>query len=271
MNPIAKTSRFVSFVAGFAAIVAIGFASTGSAEDKTGTLRITFKLKGDAPKLENIEPTTDKAFCGKKDIPDESLVVNKKNKGIKNVIVYKYVSSRDIDRNAEIKNPKPKVVTLANQACRFEPHVVITTVQDTIKVTNPDAVGHNANFTFIRNDQQNPTVPAGGSVDVVTTVNEPAPIPVTCNIHNWMKAYVLVLHPDHAYAGVSDADGVLEIKGLPVGEEIEFRANHESGSLKEVIVGGKETEWSRSRFELTIKEGLNDMGVVEVPADAFKL
>ena len=74
---------------------------------------------------------------------------------------------------------------------------------------------------------------------------------------------------DHPFAAVSDDDGVLEIKGLPVGDEIVFRANHENGTLKEVIVNGKETEWRSNKFEVEIKAGMNDMGTIEVPVEAF--
>ena len=69
-------------------------------------------------------------------------------------------------------------------------------------------------------------------------------------------------------AAVSNEDGMLEIKGLPVGTAI-FRANHDVGSLKEVIIDGEETSWRSSRFEIEIKPGMNDMGTIEVPASAF--
>jgi plastocyanin len=161
-----------------------------------------------------------------------------------------------------------KTHELANKDCRFEPHVLIAKKGDTIQVTNPDKVGHNANFGFFNNDPVNPTIPAGATVEVKLEQDEPAPIPVACNIHSWMKAQVVVL--DHPFAAVSDENGVLEIKGIPAGLDVVFRANHENGSLKEVIVDGKETEWKSSKFELKIKPGMNDMGTVEVPLAAFE-
>jgi len=97
--------------------------------------------------------------------------------------------------------------------------------------------------------------------------NEPAPIPVDCNIHPWMKSYVVVL--DHPFAAVSDENGDLTIKGLPAGEELVFRVYHEAGGIKEVEINGKSEEWSRSRFKVDVKPGMNDLGTVVIPTDAL--
>ena len=255
--------RFVAVCTAFAIVAVFSMVSPLAAEE-TGTLRMTFKLKGDAAKKDPIAPNVDQAFCGKLPIPDESLIVNPKNKGIKNVIIYVYTGRRGT-KLPEMEL-KAKTHILANKNCRFEPHVVIAKKGDTIKVTNPDQVTHNANFQFFNNVAQNVTVPPGAFVDIELEEDEPAPTPVACNIHSWMKAQVLVC--DHPFAAVSDDDGVLEIKGLPVGE-VTFRANHETGSLKEVVVDGEDTSWRSSRFEVDIKPGVNEMNV-EIPVAAFE-
>lgn len=264
MNHLAFSKRTFLTAITALAIGATAVATPASAQE-TATLKMTFKLKGDAPKSNPIQPNVDKAFCGQFQIPDETLIVNPDNQGIKNVIVYVYTGRRGTEL-PEMKL-EAKTHTLANENCRFEPHVVIAKKGDTIKVTNPDKVGHNANFQFFNNKQENLTVPAGGEVKVELKDSEPAPIPVACNIHNWMKAQLVVL--DHPFGAVSDENGVLEISGLPVGQEIVFRANHENGSLKDVIIDGKEESWRSSKFEMELKAGMNDMGVVEIPADAF--
>ena len=265
MNHLAFTKRtFLAAVAALAVVGSVVGASAASAEE-TATLKMTFKLKGDAPASMPINPNVDQQFCGQFKIPDETLVVNPENKGIKNVIVYVYTGRRgtklpDMDL-------KPETHVLANMNCRFQPHVVIAKKGDTIEVTNPDKVGHNANFNFFNNPQQNVTVPPGGKVDIELKDSEPAPIPVACNIHNWMKAQLLVL--DNPFGAVTDENGVLEIKGLPVGQEIVFRANHENGSMTKVIVNGEEESWRASKFEKELKAGMNDMGVIEIPVDNF--
>ena len=263
MNQFTFVGRIGTLVSAFA--LSIAFVSTPSAlAEETGTLRVQFKFKGEIPKQKEIVPTADKAFCGQNKLLDESLIVGEDG-GIKNIMLFVYTGrgGTKLPKGLELE---PTTHTLANDKCRFEPHIVVAAAGDTIKVTNPDQVGHNCNFSFFKNDAVNLQVPAGGFVDIDVEEPEPGAIPVACNIHPWMTARVLVL--DHRFAGVSDENGVVEISGLPTGD-IEFRANHELGSLSEVIVDGKKTEWKRARFEMEIKPGMNDMGVVEVPADAF--
>ncbi len=216
------------------------------------------------PRKEKI--TADPEFCGKFDIRSEKLLVNPKNKGIKNVVVYVYTGRGGSDL-PDYPNAG-KTHTLANKNCRFEPHVVICQTGDTLKVTNPDAVGHNANLAFFNNKAQNPTIPASQEKSFLLEESEPAPIPVTCNIHPWMNARIVVL--DHPFAAASDEDGNLSIKGLPTGEKLAFRVNHEAGSIRSVEIDGEEVEWSRSVFEVEIKPGANDLGTVVLSAEALK-
>tara|TARA_R110002049_G_scaffold2750_8_gene22293 strand:+ start:252082 stop:252951 length:870 start_codon:yes stop_codon:yes gene_type:complete len=237
------------------------------AADETGDLKIRFVYGGDAPAAKPINADKDADFCGKHGLVDESLVVNPENKGIKNVVVYVYTGSRGTDLPKQ--TPANATHTLANLNCRFEPHVVICQVGDTLKVTNPDPVGHNANLKFFNNTAQNFMIPAKQEKSVTLEEAEPALIPVECNIHPWMKANILVV--DHPFAAVSDEDGYLEIKGLPAGKEIIFRASHDSGTFRdEIIINGKKDSWRSNKFEVEIKPGMNDMGTVEMPPAAFE-
>ena len=48
-------------------------------------------------------------------------------------------------------------------------------------------------------------------------VAERRPILVACDIHPWMKAYIMVF--DHPFFAVTAEDGSFEIKGVPAGEQ----------------------------------------------------
>jgi plastocyanin len=231
----------------------------------TGDLKIRFEFGGDAVEAGAVDVNKDVEFCGKEKLLDERLIVNKDNKGIKNVVLYVYTGrgGSKLDKVPEVK----KTHELANDKCRFEPHIVIAQTGDVLKVTNPDSVGHNANLSFFNNKQQNLMIPATQEKEVPLVEVEPAPIPVECNIHPWMKAYVVVL--EHPFAAVSDENGDLTIKGLPAGEELNFRVFHEAGSIGEVTVEGKKEEWKKSRFDVKIKAGLNDLGTVVIPAESL--
>ena len=235
---------------------------------KTGSLKITFKYKGKPPKPKPAKVPAAGAFCGAVPggIKDETLIVNPMNSGIKNVIVYLYTGRRGV--NLPPQKLGNQVHILANQNCMFKPHVLIAQVGDSIKVTNPDPVGHNANFAFFNNNPIAAIIPPNGNNVVKLTQPEPAVIPVECNIHPWMRAHVLIL--DHAFAGVSDENGVLEIKNIPARKDMVFRAWHEEGTFKnEIYIDGKKDKWKSNKFELDIKPGENDLGVVEIPATEF--
>jgi plastocyanin len=248
--------------------VAIALAACASAATaaETGDLKIRFEYgaKGFTPKP--VDVNKDVEFCGKHDLKDETLVVNETNQGLKNVVVYVYTGRGG--SKLEKVDAANNTHVLANENCRFEPHILITQTGDTLKVTNPDPVGHNANINFFNNTAQNIMVPSGQEQTVKLEKEEPAPIPVDCNIHPWMKAYVVVL--EHPFAAVSDENGELTIKGLPAGEKLTFRVYHEKGAINEVQVNGKAEDWKRSRFEVDIRPGENDLGTVVVPADALK-
>lgn len=246
------------------AVGVVAIASTASASAQDATLKMRFVYDGTAPVVSNIDPNKDAAFCGKHDIPNEKLIVNPDSNGIKNVIVHVYTRSSGDDLPET--TPANATHILANEECRFEPHVVIARTGDKLKITNPDAVGHNANLNFIRNTPQNLMIPSSQEKVVDLEEEEPAPIPVECNIHPWMKAFVVVL--EHPFADVSDENGNITIEGLPAGKEITFAVRFEGGKLDEVKVGGKETQWKRQRFEVDLKAGDNDLGDILVSADA---
>ena len=238
---------------------------------KTGNLKIRFTYKGDVPKPQRIEPKLDAEFCGALagGIKDESLIVNPKNKGIKNVIVYLYTGRRGVKLPPQKLGNKIRDLTINN--CVFKPHVMVAEVGDTIRVIpGPGPVVHNVNFAFFNMPPMGPAIPRGGNQMIKLARSEPAVVPVRCNIHSWMNAYVLVT--DHPFAAISDENGGIEIKGIPAGKDMIFRAWHEVGTFRnKIFVNGQQAKWNSNKFEVEIKSGLNDLGTVEIPADEFDL
>ena len=225
----------------------------------TGDLVITFKYKGPPPVK---KPIPIAPGCGVANVPDETLIVNPKNNGLKNVIAYIYTGRRGV--NLPPQEPRNKVLKLTNAAnCTFQPHILTAQVGDTVQVLNPAAVGHNANFGFFKNQAVAAMVPVKGALNVKLKQPEPAVIPVSCNIHPWMKSHLLVV--DHPYFASSDDNGVLRIKDIPVGKKLVFRAWHETLTFKNKIwINGKADKWKSNKFEVDIDPGVNDLGTVEV-------
>ena len=242
-------------------LFAIKSVAIASAQDETATLKIRFKYKGKAPVPRLIAPR------GFPALRDESLIVNSKNNGIQNVVVF-VKSGRGLPTLPPQK-PLNRNLKLDLRNGRFEPHILLGCVGDTITATNRDPVAHSVSVGGFANELGF-TVPANQLKRFKLAAVEPTLIPISCIFHPWMKAYMLVV--DHPFAGVSDKDGLLEIKGLPTETKLVFQAWHETGTFKEdILVKGKQTKWRRNRLELELEAGIHDLGTVEIPGDQFDL
>lgn len=158
-----------------------------------------------------------------KGLLDESLIVNPKNRGIKNVIVWLRPAAKD---PRAVFGPKelhpadakrtPKDVVIDQPCCAFEPHVVAARVGDTVVVKNSADIIHNFFWSSSNNGDLNVNVPAKGQHRFPKPlVAESTSIPFKCTVHPWMGGHVRVF--DHPYFAVTDDDGRFEIRNAPAG------------------------------------------------------
>lgn len=243
--------------------------SQGSFAETTATLRMTFRHSGEPTDRDDISPDRDINFCGQHRIPDESLVVNPADGGIQNVIVYLDGGKSPVRLPPAKAIALPVTHLLKAKHCRFDPHVILAKKGDKLEFHIDDPIGHNVQISFFRNPAIGVVVPRGETQQWLLRESEPVPIPVRCNIHPWMRAYLVVL--DHPFVACSDASGKIEINDLPAGEKLVFRVFHESGRIRQVDLEGRTNTWPRGRFEVVLKPGVNDLGVIEVPANSFDL
>lgn len=244
-------------------------AGRGQAAD-WGDLTATFVYEGAVPSPAKISINKDPEFCGKFGLVDESLVVNPKNKGLANVIVFMSLARTDPKppiHESYVAAKKEKVV-VDNDMCRFKPHVALVQAGQTVTLGNSDTVGHNTKVDSFANPPINYTIPAGAKLDQQFSLDERLPTKVSCSIHPWMNGWLVV--KEVPYMGVSDADGKLTIKNVPAGKWTFQVWQEKAGYVDDVTVGGKATKWMRGRVEVTIKAGANDLGTVGLKPDLFK-
>lgn len=246
----------------FSLLSSVGFAADWG--DITGR----FVYEGTPPTPEPAKITKDQAVCANKGLVDESLLVSKKG-GLKNVVIWMYLG-RGKKAPAASPDVKPQTLELDNKNCRFQPHVLCMTTDDELVLANNDPIGHSTKIDFFRNKPQNPSLPAGGKLSLKGQVNnaESLPSPVSCGIHPWMKAWVLV--QDHPFFAVSDENGNFTIKNVPVGKWTFRIWQEKAGYLRGVTVGSGKTDSRRGTIELTVKKGTNDFGEIKVPSKLFK-
>ena len=115
------------------------------------------------------------------------------------------------------KTPDTEVV-LDQNGCHYVPHVIGMQPNQKLKVTNSDPTGHNIHVlpkSGGGNEEWNESQPSGAGPINKTFKRSEILVPVKCNQHPWMKAYIgVVKNPFYA---VSKEDGSFEIKGVPAG------------------------------------------------------
>jgi len=227
-----------------------------------GHLTGTFVFDGDTPPTNRLRASKDIAFCGKHKLVDESLIVNKQNKGIKNIVVFLYVNSSEDPPTPHPSYEKTALneVVVNNSRCRFDPHIVLVRTNQPLVIKNSDKIGHNAKLDFFNNRPINPLIPPYKDSKHVFTTTERLPARLSCTIHPWMAGWVVV--KDHPYMAVTDENGRFQIDNLPVGEWT-FQFWHEkAGYVRDVTIDESEVSWSRGRVTLNIGSGHNDLGTV---------
>jgi plastocyanin len=207
----------------------------------TGSIKFT----GTKPKAKKIQMTAD-AYCKTQHtgtVEAEDVVVNP-NGTLKNV--YVYVKS---GLPADMKFPAPKEAAVLDQhGCTYHPHVLAVQAGQEITIMNSDGVLHNINARPKNNQGFNIGQPIKDMKTSKTFANPEVMIPVKCDVHPWMHAWIGV--QDHPYASVTSDDGSFSLKNLPPGE-YEIEAWHEKygTATQKVTVGAKESKTIEFTFK----------------------
>lgn len=260
------------------AVLASTFASTSSVyggEPGYGTLKGQFVLEGDIPEPRLVikkgdSNVKDSAVCAAMDLYSNTLVVDKETKGIKNIFVYvDAAAARKLDVHPELEESDKKKLVFDQKHCRFKPHAMIVRTDQTVVVKSDDPCAHNTHTKTFRNPQENILLPPKDREGVEFTFRRPEflPMPVTCDIHKWMKAHWLII--DHPYAALTGKQGRFTIEKLPAGEHTFTVWQERSGFL-----GNKKADYGEIGAEkgitVTIKPGeTTDIGTVSVPVDSL--
>jgi hypothetical protein len=160
----------------------------------------------------------DPAVCAKSaPVMSRELVIDPSTKGVSYAFAY---ISRPKGANPEaIKELMAKMPTveLDQKNCEFLPYLVPMYQEQTLIVKASDpGINHNVRLNAFANPGLNQNVAAGGKL-TLHLVAERLPIKLQCDIHPWMKSYVMVF--DHPFFTTTGKDGSFEIKGVPAGSQ----------------------------------------------------
>jgi hypothetical protein len=145
-----------------------------------------------------------------KPVYDEPVITGKGG-GLANTFVY--IQTGLDDKKFELsKDP----VTIDQSGCLFAPRIIGLQTGQALDLKNSDPVSHNIHPMPQNNrewnEQQSPGTPAVqhrfGRPEVM--------IPVKCNVHSWMHAWIGVV--PHPYFAVTGPDGAFTWKNVPPGD-----------------------------------------------------
>ena len=180
-----------------------------------GTLRGHVHLIGEAPALPPVAlGASDGCGALRTTAPSERLLV--RDARIANVLL------RVKSGPAAADSPVPSEPAVLDQkGCVFEPHVVVVRVGQPLALHNSDPLVHNVNVRAKRNESSNRSVAPGAKDLQLVFGRAESSIPVRCDIHPWMQAFVHVVDTQHF--ALTGSDGTFELRGLAPGDyEIEL-------------------------------------------------
>jgi plastocyanin len=253
----------IRLLSALALAFAVGGAATAQ-DKKWATIKgqIVFPAGKEAPKPAEINVTADKEHClSKGALASEELVVNPKNKGVKNVWVYLKPAEGDtFDAAAvhpDLAKPAAKEHVIDQPVCAFVPRVVVARAGDTLLVKNSSPVPHNIKFAA-DNLEFNQTLAAGGSYKPEKALEaQRNPATFACNVHPWMGGRVVIF--DHPYFALTDADGNFEIKNAPQGKfrifyrhELGYHKGRDGAKGFPVEIAGDKVEMKPVEIELPV-------------------
>jgi hypothetical protein len=186
-------------------------------------------------------------------VPDDRLIVNAKNRGIRNGLVWlewEEGKGNTVHPNLRLLNAPEVAVTI--KGFRYHPPVTALRAGQPLVVKNADQVPYPLRCMSL--EARNETgllLPAGQAYKIAGLAAQRYPLILGSDVHPWMRGYVGVF--DHPYFAVTDEDGRFEIKLAPAGPVRVFIWQQKMGWL-----GGKD---GRDGYRHTVPaSGIIDLG-----------
>lgn len=172
-----------------------------------GSIVGTVKFAGEVAEVRMLNVDKDQEACGHDPLPSEALVIST-DKAVKNAVVS--ISGISKGKKFDRSGGNPEI---DQKECVFIPHVKIVPPGSTVDLLNSDDVMHNIHTWSIKNTAFNEGVAGGGKLP--KTFEHSETIKITCDVHKWMSAWLIV--QSNPYYAITDESGKFKLEGVPAG------------------------------------------------------
>jgi len=245
--------------------------AAGPYSGPTGTISGVISFNGTPPAPKKIDTTAD-PVCGQKSPnlqTDDTIVKDGK---LANTFVY--IKEGTVEKGKKIGDyawaTPTNEVQLDQNGCHYAPHVLGVMVNQKLKITNSDATQHNIHPTPKLNQEWNQTQANGAPPIEKAFTRAEVLIPVKCNQHPWMKAYIGVMKTP--FFDVSKDTGAYTISGVPPGTYtvVAWREGGATGEEKTMQVtvpanGAAKADFAFGAATSSIAPSLQMMPALEFP------
>ncbi len=177
--------------------------------DGRGALVGRVMFDGAMPQPQALTVSKDVEVCEKTEKFPEALLIGL-DKGIKNAVVFlPAVNGGPLFSRLESN------LTIDQRDCVYAPHVLLVPAGATVDIKNSDGILHNIHTYSEKNPAFNTAQPKFKKI-ISKTFAQPEIIRVTCDVHDWMTAWIVV--QDHPYYALTDATGAFQLSDVPPGE-----------------------------------------------------
>jgi hypothetical protein len=202
-----------------------------------GTITGSVKLAGPVPTFKAIDMSAE-AFCVQANpnpvVPP--IVATGPHDALSSAVVYikSGLASYRYD------TPQTPVV-LDQKGCMYTPRVLAMMVNQPFEVNNQDQTIHNVHPMPRENKPWNKSEPVGDPPIQTTFTKPELAIPIACNIHPWMRAFLFVFADP--YFDITTKSGEFALKNVPPGTyTIEVWHEHFGVQDQTVTLAPKETK-----------------------------
>lgn len=226
----------------FKLIFAIFSLSVLASPGLAGTIQGVIKYTGKIPAPVVHKTGKFKKACGL-EVQDESLIVA--NQKVKNVVIW-----LEEKKARKLKN-KAGTYTINQKNCTYAPHILAMPKGSELEILTSDPINHNIHTYSFENDPINIMFLPGN--DYSQEMEEPEVVKVSCDLHGWMEAYIVVT--PNSYFAVTENNGTFEIKDVPPGKYT-LRVWHEGlgEESRKIKVGDGVTQANFEFSELAAQE-----------------